>query len=191
MSGRHVVTPARVVVTVLILMAAAAAIEVAMGRLLWCKCGYIRLWHGVVQSSENSQHLSDWYTFTHVIHGIGFYALLWLTARRLPPGVRLIVAVFLEALWEVFENTPFVINRYRAATISLDYYGDSVINSMSDIAAMIAGFWTARRSAVWLSVGLVVVLEVGLALVIRDNLTLNILMLVHPVESVRQWQAGG
>jgi len=188
---RRGLTPARVAVAVIVLMAAAASIELAMGRLLMCKCGHLRLWHGIVQSSENSQHISDWYTFSHVVHGIGFYALLWLTARRLPPGGRLLLAVFLEGLWEVFENTPFVINRYRAATISLDYYGDSVINSMSDIAAMMLGFWMARRSAVWFSVGLVIVLEVGVALVIRDNLTLNILMLIHPVESVRLWQAGG
>src|SRR6185369_12188131 len=114
----------------------------------------------------------DWYTFSHVIHGIGFYFLLWLVARRLPPGIRFVLAVLLEAVWEVFENTPFVINRYRAATISLDYYGDSVINSMSDMASMMLGFWIARRSAVWFSLGLVIVLEIAVAAVIRDNLTL-------------------
>src|SRR6266699_1886138 len=156
-------------ISVLVIVAAAAAIEFAMGRVPWCTCGHIKLWHGVVKSSENSQQITDWYSFTHVVHGIGFYFVLWLVARRLPPGARFVLAVLLEASWEVLENSPFIINRYRAATISLDYYGDSIINSMSDIGAMMLGFLIARKAAVWLTIAAVVVLELALLLIIRDN----------------------
>jgi len=173
------------------IVAAAAIVELLMGRVPWCTCGSIKLWHGVVQSSENSQHISDWYTFSHVIHGIGFYALLTVIRRWVSREHRFVLAVLLESAWEVFENTPFVIDRYRAATISLDYYGDSVVNSVCDIGAMMFGFWLAGRLPWWVSLTLVVVMELGVGYAIRDNLTLNILMLLHPSEAVRRWQMGG
>ncbi|MEK7643031.1 MAG: DUF2585 domain-containing protein [Patescibacteria group bacterium] len=168
-----------------------AFFEFVMGRVVICQCGYIKLWQGVVASAENSQHISDWYTFSHVIHGFGFYALLWLFARRIPIRVRLAIATAFEVAWEVFENTPMVINRYREVTISWGYYGDSILNSTFDVLAMIFGFWLVSRMPVWLTIALTVIMEVGVAYFIRDNLTLNIIMLVYPAQAILRWQAGG
>lgn len=161
-----------------------------MGQVPVCKCGYIKVWHGTVFSSENSQHISDWYTPSHVIHGFAFYGLLWLIGRRWPLGLRLVLAIAIEAGWEIFENTDMVINRYREVTISLDYYGDSVLNSVADIGSMVLGFLAAWRLPVLLIVALTVVMEVGVAWWIRDNLTLNILQLLYPTDAVLQWQRG-
>ena len=179
-----------VAIAATLLIAAAAATELAMGRHPICTCGTIDLWVGSRDSPKTSQMLLDWYSFSHIAHGLLFYAILWLIARRWPVEWRFLVALVVEATWEVIENTPMVIDRYRATTAALGYSGDSVLNSLSDILMMCVGFLAARRLPVWASVALLVVLEMVPLFVIRDNLFLNVWTLLAPNAAVQAWQAG-
>jgi hypothetical protein len=173
-----------------LIIALAAAYLLWIGREPICKCGTIKFWHGEVVSSENSQHITDWYTPSHIIHGFLFFGALWLVARNLALGWRLAIATAVEAAWEIVENSDAVIERYRSVTISLDYYGDSVLNVVADIAAMIIGFYLAAKLPVRVTVALALAFEAVTIWLIRDGLALNVLMLLYPLDWVAEWQAG-
>lgn len=161
----------------------------AMGRIPICECGYIKLWEGGVNTSGNSQHLSDWYTPSHIIHGFLFYGFAWLLFRRAPLTARLSFAILIEAAWEILENTPMVIDRYRTATMALGYTGDSILNSAMDTVFMVLGFLAAARLPIWMIVAIAVFFELMTGWIIRDNLALNVVMLIWPVDAIREWQA--
>lgn len=173
----------------ILILAAAAAMLLAMGRNPICTCGTVQLWVGERDSAKTSQMLADWYSLSHIVHGLLFYGLLWLIARRWPVERRFLVALLVEAAWEVTENTPLVIDRYRATTAALGYAGDSVINSLSDIAMMALGFLLAHKLPIRAALLLVLALEVIPLFTIRDNLTLNIWELIAPNKAVQAWQA--
>lgn len=174
----------------MLIVAGAATAEWLGGRPPICTCGRIKFWTGVVNGPENSQMVADWYSLSHIVHGLLFYGFFWLAARGWPLGWRLVVATLVEAAWELVENSPVVIERYRAATIALGYSGDSIVNSMSDIAFMILGFVLASVLTPRVTVALGLALELVSLVAIRDNLALNVLMLVHPVDAIRTWQGG-
>jgi hypothetical protein len=183
-------TARRTALAALLVIVAAAGIELAMGGHPICTCGTVDLWVGARDSPRTSQMLLDWYSFSHIVHGLLFYALLWLVAGRAPVQWRFIAALVIECAWEVIENTPLVIDRYRATTAALGYSGDSTINSVSDIVMMCLGFLIARKLPVWATVALIIVLELVPLFAIRDNLALNILMLLAPNHAVQAWQGG-
>ncbi|HKP34700.1 MAG TPA: DUF2585 family protein [Sphingomicrobium sp.] len=174
-----------------IIVAAAAVALLAMGRNPICTCGSIELWVGTRDSPKTSQMLADWYSLSHIVHGLLFYAALWQAARRWPIEWRFVAALLIEAAWEVAENTPAVIDRYRATTAALGYTGDSVINSLSDILMMALGFLAARKLPLSAAILLLFALELIPLFTIRDNLTLNVLALIAPNQALQAWQAGG
>ena len=181
--GRHVLAAAVVV-------AAMAAILAAMGRSWWCAAGDSNLWSSEVWSRHNSQHLVDPYTFTHVLHGLVFYALVWLVVRGRAGGVvRWWIGFAIEVAWEVIENTDALLERYRGTTVSLDYFGDSIVNSIGDVLAYVAGYWVAGVIPVWASIVTFVLVDGALVLWIRDSLVLNVVMLLFPIEALREWQS--
>ncbi|MBX7539801.1 DUF2585 domain-containing protein [Qipengyuania sphaerica] len=197
MSARKLSPHRKAFVAALAIVAVTLAILFAMGRPPICTCGYVALWYGDINASGNSQHLSDWYTPSHIIHGMIFYALGWLLFSKLGIGGKsagkysFTLAVFIEAAWEILENTSWIIDRYRSVTVNWGYSGDSIINSMADIGWMSFGFWLALKLPVRVTVVLAIIMEVVAAWVVRDNLTLNVIMLLYPFEFIREWQALG
>ena len=174
------------------LVAIQALVLLAAGQPPICTCGTVRLWHGIVKSAENSQHLTDWYSFSHLIHvhGFLFYCILAFLAPGTPIGLRFALAVGMEVSWEILENSPVIIERYRHTALAQGYFGDSIVNSVSDTCTMAFGFLLARKLPTWSVVVLAVVIELCLAAIIRDNLTLNIIQLIHPFAAISEWQAG-
>lgn len=182
----------RAAVTVyLMILVAAVATLYFQGRVFWCQAGDLIPWSWNIWSTHNSQHIIDPYSFTHVLHGVLEFWLIGLVFRRMPIVWRLALAIFIESSWEVAENSAMVIERYRAATISLDYFGDSIINSIADILCCATGFVIAYNLRFWRSLTLFLTTEVILVLWIRDSLLINIVMLIYPIEAIKVWQIGG
>ena len=175
----------------LTVMAIAAVFENYQGHVWWCRAGDYVPWSWDIWSTHNSQHLIDPYSFTHILHGILEFWIIGLLFRKVPVVWRLLFAVMIEGSWEIAENSSYVINRYREATISLDYFGDSIINSMSDIVCCATGFFIAYKLRFWKSVALFVATEAVLIIWIRDSLMINIVMLIYPIEAIKVWQMGG
>lgn len=178
-----------IIVAVVAVFIITAVAEKSLGRLVWGPDGHFGLYSSDVWSSEQSQRVIDPYSPSHFIHGIVFYAFLWLVARRVPMKYRFVIALAMEAAWEILENSPLIINRYRAVTISLGYEGDSILNSLSDVMFAGLGFWFALKTRIRYSLITIVVLELATLWWVRDNLTLNVIMLLHPIDAIRNWQS--
>ncbi|OHA00577.1 MAG: hypothetical protein A3C11_02875 [Candidatus Sungbacteria bacterium RIFCSPHIGHO2_02_FULL_49_12] len=178
-----------------VVIAGAGILAVQAAALYWfghpaiCTCGYVKFWEGVVLSSGNSQHLTDWYTFSHVIHGFFFYLLAWVLFPRSSVGTRFLFALGIEAGWEIFENTPWLIDHYRQQALAQGYTGDSIINSIADTLAAVLGFIMARKIPIFLTIAIALALEIYVGFMIRDNLTLNTLNLVHQFDFIKTWQS--
>jgi hypothetical protein len=161
------------------------------GRVWWCQEGDRSLVSIKVGSPHNSQHVFDPYSLSHALHGILFYGAFWLLRTRIGFRWRLVGATAVEVFWELLENSPIIISRYRAATISLGYEGDSIINSLGDVLSYAIGFFAASRLGLWRSVALFMAIELAMLLLMRDNLALNVLMLLWPIDAIRRWQTEG
>jgi hypothetical protein len=182
---------ARVAAAVVLgIMVVQALVLHLMGRVWICSCGTVRMWVGDIRSPELSQQLFDWYTPSHIVHGILFYGLLRLVLPRAPVPVRLLIAVGIEVSWEIAENSPWVIEAYRQQALAAGYTGDSILNSLLDTVAMMTGFAIARLVPWQATVALVLALEIGVGALVRDNLTLNLLNSVHRFPAIEAWQQG-
>ena len=170
---------------------ATVIILVTQGRVWWCQVGDYPPWAWNIWSSHNSQHVIDPYSFTHILHGVLEFWLIGLVFGRVPLAWRLVIAVFIESTWEAVENSAYMIERYRAVTISLDYFGDSIINSIADIFCCATGFVIAYNLKFWKSLALFVATEAVLLLTVRDSLILNLIMLFYPIEAIKVWQMAG
>ena len=179
-----------IVIAALVILAVQAAVLYWLGHPAICRCGYVKIWDSVVKGPQNSQHLFDWYSFSHIISGFVIYFFLWLANKKLkwPVWYLLLVALLISTGWELFENTHFALSRFQHATIYTNYYGDSIINSLSDTVCVGIGFLLARRLPVSVTIILAVVMELVVGGMIHDNLTLNTIMLIHPFASILKWQ---
>jgi len=185
-------SPRAYLILAIALLLVTALVQLSMGRHLISKSGRVSIWSPVT-SPELSQQVADAYSFSHILHGILFYAAIRavgkLRGRVIPFGTAVFIVVFLECSWEIIENTPFVIERYRRAALAAGYYGDTILNSFCDILFAVGGFFLAARLPIWATIAVILVIELGLLLGIRDNLTLNVLNLIHPFESIQRWQS--